>query len=81
MQDINDKIIHSLSFSNFTRANMYFGLNDSLKSPKAKDQIVNFVQRINKTTMENYEKDVSNKSKIHEKMINKSISLLMVPGI
>ena len=31
--------------------------------------------------MENYEKDVSNKSKIHEKMINKSISLLMVPGI
>ena len=42
MQDINDKIIHSLSFSNFTRANMYFGLNDSLKSPKAKKLLVKY---------------------------------------
>jgi hypothetical protein len=32
---------------------------------KLKDQIVSFVQRINKTTMENYEKDANTKGKMH----------------
>jgi tetratricopeptide (TPR) repeat protein len=43
--------------------------------------IVSFAQKVNKLAMENYEQESDKEFKEHEKMLNKAVSLLMLPEI